>query len=450
MIQQILFALAVLATVLFFFRSARIIVRNINLGRPYGPYGQHKERIKKFLALSFGHKKMFKRPVAALMHLFVLLGFFFINVELIEIFIDGFAGTHRILSQYTTGIYNFFVFTGEILAILVIIGSIVFLYRRNVKKVSRFQGYEISYWSKVDANVDLVAVILLMVGFLAMNTGDAVLFSMNEEELKGAGLAKYASSNLEQIFFPISSLIAELLPDNIQIAYVVERTGWWVHILLVFGFLNYLPYSKHFHIIMAFPNTYLSSLDEEGKMDNMTSITGEIKAMMDPNAADTGGEEEAPDRFGAKDANDLTTRNLMDAYSCTECGRCTAACPANQTGKLLSPRKIMMDTRDRIAEIGEGREKEGENFDDGKSLLGDFISKEELWACTTCQACVEECPVGINPLDIIYQLRRYMILEEADTPEAWTQMLTSVENNGAPWQLSPDDRFKWADEFREN
>ncbi|PSR01649.1 MAG: Fe-S oxidoreductase, partial [Bacteroidetes bacterium SW_11_45_7] len=183
-------------------------------------------------------------------------------------------------------------------------------------------------------------------------------------------------------------------------------------------------------------------------MDNMTSITGEIKAMMDPDAADTGGEEEAPDRFGAKDASDLTTRNLMDAYSCTECGRCTAACPANQTGKLLSPRKIMMDTRDRIAEIGEGKEKEGENFNDGKSLLGDFITKEELWACTTCQACVEECPVGINPLDIIYQLRRYMILEEADTPEAWTQMLTSVENNGAPWQLSPDDRFKWAEEFR--
>jgi len=448
MIEQILFAIAVLATILFFLRSARIIARNINLGRPYGPYGQHKERIKKFLALSFGHKKMFKRPISALMHLFILLGFFFINVELIEIFIDGFAGTHRILSNYTTGIYNFFVFIGEVLAVLVIVASVVFLYRRNVKKVKRFQGYEISYWSKVDANVDLVAVILLMVGFLAMNAGDAVLFSMPSEDLKAAGLAKYATDNLDQIFFPISFLLADLLPRDIQTAHIIERAGWWGHILLVFGFLNYLPYSKHFHIIMAFPNTYLSSLEPQGEMDNMTSITGEIKAMMDPDAADTGGEEEAPDRFGAKDASDLTTRNLMDAYSCTECGRCTAACPANQTGKLLSPRKIMMDTRDRIAEIGEGKEKEGENFNDGKSLLGDFITKEELWACTTCQACIEECPVGINPLDIIYQLRRYMILEEADTPEAWTQMLTSVENNGAPWQLSPDDRFKWAEEFR--
>jgi heterodisulfide reductase subunit C len=331
----------------------------------------------------------------------------------------------------------------EILSVLALIATIIFLSRRNLLKLPRLNMKEMNGWPKMDANMILFMEIILVTCIFTMNSADEVLYSRGLSHAEFTGDSSFG--------FSISSLIGPLFFDGLSDSslHVLERVGWWGHIIMVFSFLNYLPYSKHLHILLAFPNTYYSNLENKGKFTNMESVTKEVKLMMDPSAdpfaAAPEGESE-PQRFGAKDVTDLTWKNLMDSYSCTECGRCTSSCPANVTGKLLSPRKIMMATRDRLVEKGESIRKNGSSFDDGKSLLGDYISEEEIWACTSCNACVEECPVNIDPLSIIVDLRRYLVMEESKVPTELTGMLTNIENNGAPWQFSQADRLNWANE----
>ncbi len=368
--------------------------------------------------------------------------------------LDGVLGSHRLFSPLG-GTYTFLIGAFEVLALLVFLACVVFLIRRNILNIKRFHLREMTLWPKSDANIILIWEIVLMGLFLTMNAADGLLIGMaNSEKLSLPQELHHYDVQMGGGFV-ISRWIMPLLsgsgPETLAF---IERFCWWGHIIGILGFLNYIPYSKHFHIFLAFPNTYYSDLNEEGRFDNLSSITQEVKLMMDPNADPFagGGEEESPEgeeepgRFGAKDATDLTWKNLLDAYSCTECGRCSSVCPANQTGKLLSPRKIMMDTRDRIEEIGKGIDKNGKGYDDGKALLEDYISQEELWACTTCNACVEACPVNIDPLDIIIDLRRFLAMEKSEVPEAIATMATNMENNGAPWQFSPADRFNWAQE----
>lgn len=428
MISQIVFIVLLLAAAGFAAYNARKIIANIRLGRAVQRNDRPAERLKTMLLVAFGQKKMFKRPFAAVLHLFVYVGFVIINIELLEILIDGIVGTHRIFAGMGP-LYGFLIASFEWLALLVIVGCVVFLARRNIAKVRRFSGTEMKKWPVTDANLILCAEILLMTAFLTMNAADF--------KLQGLGAAHYITAGS----FPVSQFLVPLLPDAVDSLIFIERFCWWFHIIGIFAFLNYLVISKHLHIILAFPNTYFSKLTPKGQFTNMDSVTNEVKAMLDPSY--TPADVEGPLRFGAKDIQDLTWKNLMDAYSCTECGRCTSVCPANITGKLLSPRKIMMDTRDRMVEVGDNIRKNNEFKDDGKSLLDDYITREELWACTTCNACVEACPVNIDPLDIIVELRRYAVMEESQAPAAINTMFGNIENNGAPWKYAQADRANW-------
>lgn len=432
MVLQVIFLLIAAAAIAFFTKNVRKIIRNIHLGRPADRSDRSAERLMTMLKVAFGQTKMVKRPLAALLHLFVYIGFVVINLEVLEIIIDGLSGTHRIFAGTMGALYNVLIASFEVLAALVLIGVIAFLIRRNILKLRRFSGVEMTSWPRSDANIILIVEVLLMSAFLTMNAADY--------KLQQLGVSHYISAGS----FPVSSFLLPLLPDSESALIAIERACWWFHIIGIFAFLNYLPYSKHFHIILAFPNTYYSNLEPKGEFTNMASVTNEVKAMLDPAyipepVADGG-------RFGAKDITDLTWKNLMDAYTCTECGRCTSVCPANITGKLLSPRKIMMDTRDRMEEVGKNLDKHGKGHIDGKALLDDYISREEIWACTTCNACTEACPVNIDPLAIIVELRRFAVMEESQAPASLNNMFGNVENNGAPWKYSPADRMNWAEE----
>ena len=376
--------------------------------------------------------KMVKRPLAAVSRtFFIYIGFIIINLEVLEIMIDGVFGSHRIFSGLG-GLYSLLIGGFEILAVLVLTACVVFLARRNIAHLKRFNGVEMTKWPKSDANYILIIEILLMTAFLTMNAADHKLQLLNFGHYIKAGS------------FPVSSFISPLLPDSAQSLEIIERVCWWFHIIgicVAFKAPVHLPYSKHFHILLAFPNTYYSSLNPRGEFTNMPSVTNEVKAMLDPSFVPKTTAE--PGRFGAKDVTDLTWKNLMEAYTCTECGRCTSVCPANITGKLLSPRKVMMDTRDRITEVGNNIDKHGKDHNDGKTLLDDYITREELWACTTCNACTDACPVNINPLEIIVEMRQYIVMEESQAPASLNNMFGNVENNGAPWKYSSADRFNW-------
>lgn len=437
-LDNILFSLLLLGGTVWFAMNMRKIRRNIRLGRETDRSDNKPARWRTMIRVALGQSKMVSRPIPALLHIFVYVGFVIINIEVLEIFIDGVAGTHRVLS-FLGPLYTFLIATFEILAVLVFFGCFVFFLRRNVTRVKRLVMKELDGWPKSDANAILITEMLLMSAFLIMNATDLQL-QMQHYEHYDIGLSASA--------FPVSGLIAPLF-ENMSFGSLVmiERFAWWFHIIGIMAFLNYLPYSKHFHIILAFPNTFFSNLWPKGKFTNDSTVTNEVKAMMDPSFTPPPLPEGQVQRFGAKDVQDLTWKQLLDAYSCTECGRCTSACPANITGKLLSPRKIMMDTRDRLEDVGKNIDKNKGTFvDDGKALNGDYILAEELWACTSCNACVQECPVNIDPLSIIIDLRRYLVMEQSAAPNELNMMMTNVENNGAPWQFSPADRLNWAQE----
>jgi heterodisulfide reductase subunit C len=437
MIQIIVFALLLILGIGFFTYNALKIRQNILLGRDIDRSGNSGDRWKTMLLVAFGQKKMFSRPIPALLHLVIYVSFVITQIELIEIIADGLSGNHRMFRDSLGNFYTFIISFIEILSVLTFIVTIAFLARRNMLKLPRFTMAELKGWPMKDANLILLFEIILLSCIFTMNGADEAALNLHSGESYHFAISQYLGPVL---FGGIKSL------DTLHL---LEHIGWWGHIIMVFLFLNYLPYSKHLHIVLAFPNTFFSNLSAKGKFTNMESVTNEVKLMLDPSAdpyAVSSSTEQTPQRFGAKDVTDLTWKNLLDAYSCTECGRCTSSCPANITGKKLSPRKIMMDTRDRLVEVGEGIRKNGKDFQDGKSLLGDYITEEEVWACTSCNACVQECPVNIDPLSIIIDLRRYLVMEESKIPTELTGMLTNIENNGAPWQFSPNDRLNWANE----
>ncbi|MBD0297651.1 MAG: (Fe-S)-binding protein [Flavisolibacter sp.] len=437
LLQQILFILLAAVAIWLFVKKVAFIRRNINLGRDE-QFDPHPDRWRNVLLMAFGQKRMFDKPLVALLHFAIYAGFIIINIEILEIILDGIFGTHRLFSPYLGSFYSFVINFFEILAFLVLISCIIFLLRRNWVRVRRLNMPELNGWPRSDANYILIFEIILMSLFLTMNASDKAL------QLKGH--EHYANTGS----FMVSGIITPLFQNFSTASLVaIERTAWWLHIAGVFIFLNYLPYSKHLHIILAFPNTYYTWLKPQAQMQNMPEIQQEVLYAMQPETAPTDVSTEQPKRFGAKDVFDLSWKNLLDAYTCTECGRCTAACPANNTGKKLSPRKIMMDTRDRMEEVGFNRDKNGSFTDDGKTLLHDYITTEELWACTSCQACVQACPVLINPLHIINQLKRYLALEESNQPQEWNGMYSNIENNFAPWKFSPDERDRWAAEMSE-
>ena len=423
-IQQILFVAIAAVAIYLFSKKAGEIKRNIFLGRDEDLNNNSSERWKNVLLLAFGQKKMFKNPLVAMLHFFVYAGFIIINIEVLEIVMDGILGTHRLFAAPLGEVYVWLINTFEFLAITVLSFCAIFLIRRNIIKLKRFASNDLNGWPRSDANYILFTEIVLMSLFLIMNACDHSQHFIFSSFLK-----------------PLFSSFSE------QGLEAIERVCWWLHIIGIFAFLNYLPYSKHLHILLAFPNAYFAKLEPQGKMQNMPEIQNEVLYAMQPELAPTGNTAAPVKKFGAKDVFDLSWKNLLDAYSCTECGRCTAACPANSTGKLLSPRSIMMKTRDRLEDVGKNINANKEFKDDGKSLLRDYISEEELRACTTCNACVEQCPVSIAPLDIIIQLRRYLIMEESNAPQEWNSTFSNIENNFAPWKFSPDDRDKWAVEM---
>jgi heterodisulfide reductase subunit C len=437
MISIVLFAVLLIVGFGFFTFNILKIRSNIMLGQPVDRTGNSSERWKTMFLVAFGQQKMFSRPIPALLHLGIYVAFVITQIELIEIIADGLTGSHRTFMSALGGFYTFMISFIEILSVTALIATIAFLARRNLLKLPRLNMQELAGWPKKDANLILIMEIVLVSCIFTMNGADEAALNLSSNESYG---------------FAISSLIGPALfggVDSLESLHFIEQIGWWGHILMVFAFLNYLPYSKHFHIVLAFPNTYYSNLEKKGKFTNMESVTTEVKLMMDPTAdpfAAPADPEAAPQRFGAKDVTDLTWKNLLDAYTCTECGRCTSACPQNITGKKLSPRKIMMDTRDRLTEVGDNIRKHGKDYSDGKSLLGDYITEEEIWACNSCNACVQECPVNIDPLSIIIDLRRFLVMEESKMPTELTGMLTNIENNGAPWQFSQNDRLNWANE----
>ena len=434
MIQQILFILLSASAVWLFAKNVKNIRRNILLGRDVDLSDNKPERWKRVFLLALGQKKMFKYPLVASLHFILYAGFIIINIEILEIILDGILGTHRLFVPVLGQLYSYLINGFEVLAFLVLAACVVFLIRRNVLKVKRLDKPELNGFPRKDAGIILITEIVLMSLFLIMNGVD-----------KALQMQHYSHYHETGNFFVSGFLLPIFEGKNPATLVAIERIAWWLHIIGVLAFLNYLPYSKHLHILLGFPNSYYGSLQSLGKFTNMPEIQNEVLYAMQPEMAPTG--EQPPVKFGAKDIPDLSWKNLMDAYSCTECGRCTAACPANITGKLLSPRKIMMDTRDRMEEMGKNISKNGEFVDDGKSLLHNYITVEELRACTTCQACVEECPVSINPLDIIVQLRRQLIMEESNAPQEWNAMFGNVENNFAPWKFSPDERDKWVGEM---
>ncbi|QNK62176.1 4Fe-4S dicluster domain-containing protein [Pedobacter sp. PAMC26386] len=430
MISQILFIAITLAAIALFSLNLKKVIRNIRIGKAADRTDQPQKRMMTMIRVALGQSKMVVRPIPAALHFVVYIGFVIINIEVLEIMIDGIFGTHRVFGGLGN-LYNFLIGSFEILALGVWVGCAIFLIRRNILKLKRLNSPELKGWPKSDANYILITEILLMTAFLLMNAADAKLQDLGAHHYITAGS------------FPVSQFLQNLLPASEGSLIAIERGCWWFHILGILAFLNYLPYSKHFHILFAFPNTYFSNLEPKGEFTNMQSVTNEVKAMLDPSF--TPPETEAG-RFGAKDVNDLSWINLMNAYTCTECGRCTSVCPANITGKLLSPRKIMMDTRDRMEEVGKNIDKTGAGFDDGKSLIDSYITREEIWACTSCNACVEACPINIDPLAIITDLRRYAVMEESQAPASINAMLGNIENNGAPWKYSPADRLNWAKE----
>ena len=433
-IQNIIFIIVLAAAIFFFSRSFGRIWRNIKLGRDIDRSDRKGERWATLGLIALGQSKMARRRViAGFFHIVIYLGFILINIEVLEILIDGIFGTHRIFAEPLGPVYDAAINFFELLAVLVIIACVVFLWRRNVVVVPRLK--ELKGWPKRDGNYILIIEIALMMALLILGAAEANF----EDKVAGPWV--------------VSGLIAPLFSGMSQEQLViVERVAWWVHIVGILLFLNYLPISKHFHIIMAFPNVWYSKLEPKGRFSNLESVKKEVELMMDPNADPfatpaEGETEAAPDRFGAKDVTDLHWVQLMNAYSCTECGRCTAVCPANITGKKLSPRKIMMDTRDRLEEVGKNIDaNKGEFQDDGKSLLDDFITREELWACTTCNACVEACPVNIDPMSIIVDMRRYLVMEESSASQQVNMMMTNIENNGAPWAYPAADRGNWINE----
>ncbi len=433
--HQLIFSVLTLVSFGFFAFNLRKIAQNIHMGLPLDRADRKADRWRTMLLVALGQKKMFTRPIPALLHLSLYAAFVITQIELVEILVDGISGSHRFFQDSLGGFYTFMISFIEILSVLAFIGTIAFLARRNMLKLPRLSMKELVGWPTLDANLILVFELILLSFIFTMNGADEVL-RQQVNQTNG---------------FAISSWFGPLLFGGItdtHTLHVLEQLGWWGHILMVYTFMNYLPYSKHLHIFMAFPNTFYSKLDPKGQFTNMQSVTNEVKLMLDPNADSYASPtaDAVPSRFGAKDVTDLTWKNLMDAYSCTECGRCTSACPANTTGKLLSPRKIMMDTRDRMVELGDYKRKNGADTDDGKSLLGNYITEEELWACTSCNACVQECPVNIDPLAIIMDLRRFLVMEESKVPTELTGMLTNIENNGAPWQFAATDRLNWANE----
>ena len=433
-IFQAIFIAFLAFAIWLFTKNIRNIRRNIFLGKPEDLSGNPAQRWRNLLLLALGQKKMFKNPLVAVMHFVIYAGFIIINLEVLEIILDGILGTHRLFLAPLGGVYPFIINFFEILAIGVITVCVVFLCRRNTIKLKRFISRDLDGWPRSDANYILIAEIILMSLFLTMNATDRAL------QLKGSEhYHETANFLFSGLIVPVFSGLSE------STLLIIERIAWWMHILGILAFLNYLPYSKHLHIVLAFPNTYYARLLPPGKMENMPSVQNEVKYMMQPELAPT--EEVPPGKFGAKDIFDLSWKNLLDAYSCTECGRCSAACPATQTGKLLSPRKIMMNTRDRAEEAGKNIDRNGQFNDDSKTLLYNYISPEELRACTTCNACVEACPVSISPLDIILQLRRSLIMEDSNAPQEWNGMFSNIENNFAPWKFSPEDRDKWTEEI---
>jgi len=431
MIQQILFILVVAFGAGLFTRRIRQIRRNILVGRKEYLTDFPGRRWKNVILLAFGQKKMFRNPLVAVLHIFIYAGFVIINLEILEIILDGLSGNHRMFYPLLGKSYLILIGCFEILAVLVIIACIIFLIRRNVLRLRRFISPDLNGWPRSDANYILVAEIALMCFFLTMNSADLMLQSRSVIGYRQTGP------------FWISGILMHLLagwPTTRLI--LLERTCWWLHILGIFSFMNYLPFSKHLHILLAFPNTYYGSLKPVAGMANMPEVQREARLALDPSAAAVI-PGETVGKFGARDVQDLSWKNLLDAYSCTECGRCSAVCPATITGKKLSPRKIMMDTRDRLEEVGSHIDRQGAWMDDHKSLLGNYVTSEELLACTTCNACVQECPVSISPLSIILQLRRYLIMEASGAPQPWNMMFANMENNQAPWKFPPDDRDKW-------
>ena len=434
-LPSILFGFFLFSAIALFTFNCRKIYRNINLGKNIDRGDNKKERFLKMFRLAFGQSKMLDKPVVGLLHLIVYVAFILINVELIEIIIDGLFGTHRFLAPYLGSFYNFLIGFFEILAFLVIISVLIFWIRRNILSIRRFISNDLKGWPKTDANYILYIELVLMFLFLNMNATDFYLQSSSFSEY-------YKSYG----YFPVSQYLAPIYSNfsDISVMYV-ERSSWWLHIIGILFFLNYLYYSKHLHILLAFPNTYFSNLNNIGKFDNLSSVFNEVKAMLDPNhdPFSTNNNQTEIEKFGASDVFDLNWFQLLNAYTCTECGRCSSECPANETGKLLSPRKIMMKTRDRLEEVGKNIDKNGKFIDDNKSLLNDYISKEELWACTTCNACVDSCPIGIDPLSIILDMRRYLVMEQSAAPSELNNMMNNLENNGAPWPFNQLDRLNW-------
>ena len=434
-ISNVFFVIILFAGIGFFVVNVRKLIRNIKLGKDLDRSDQKIERWKNMARIALGQTKMVSRPYAGLLHIVVYIGFVIINIEVLEIIIDGLFGTHRVFAPLLgKTIYGFLIGSFEILAFLVLVSVILFWLRRNIVQLKRFMSKEMNGWPKNDGNLILYFEIVLMSLFIIMNATD--------HPFQEVGVGN-----------PISQIVAPWFSGfSLEELKIIEKTAWWAHIIGILIFLNYLYYSKHLHILLAFPNTFFANLKPKGQFNNLASVTNEVKMMMDPNADPyampvEGEEEEVPEKFGASDVTDLNWVQLLNAYTCTECGRCTSSCPANLTGKELSPRAIMMKTRDRLEEVGENIDNNGGAFkDDGKQLLNDYITPEELWACTSCNACVEECPIDIDPLSIIMDMRRYLVMEQSAAPQELNMMMTNIENNGAPWQYNQQDRLNWKDE----
>ena len=436
-LPNIVFALLLITALFFFTKNILSIRRNILLGKDIERKDQSKKRWGNMARIALGQSKMVTKPIAGSLHVIVYIGFVIINIELLEIILDGLFGTHRLFAPYLGGFYNVLIASFEILAALVLVAVVLFWIRRNLIKIKRFFSSEMKGWPKKDADYILYFEIVLMSLFLSMNAADLLLQNMGEPHYIKAGS------------FPISQFIAPLFSSfSMESLVILERTFWWLHITGILIFLNYLYFSKHLHILLAFPNTYFANLNPKGYFKNNPIVTAEVKLMLDPNADPYAAPADGavPDKFGASDAIDLNWVQLLNAYTCTECGRCTSECPANQTGKLLSPRKIMMDTRDRLEEIGKNINKNGSFQEDGNQLLDNYITREELWACTSCNACVDVCPVDIDPLSIIMDMRQYLVMEESAAPTDLNNMMSNIENNGAPWPFNNQDRLLWANE----
>ncbi|MDB4134521.1 (Fe-S)-binding protein [Flavobacteriaceae bacterium] len=427
-LPNIIFVVVLFLGLYFFCRNLYRLYRNINLGKQINVSDNKKERFINMSKIALGQGKLIKRPISGFLHVVVYVGFVIINIELLEIVLDGILGSHRLFSDYLGDLYGYLIGTFEFLAVSVLLAVSAFWIRRNIIKLKRFFGDNMKGWPKNDANIILYFEVVLMILFITMNATDMKFQEMNSGNLISGYIAGFFNG------YSSESL------------HLIERACWWAHIIGILIFMNYLYFSKHLHILLAFPNTYFAKLNNLGEVDNLNSVTNEVKLMMDPETAFSNdvSETEEIEKFGSSDVMDLNKLQLLNAYSCTECGRCTSVCPANITGKKLSPRKIMMDTRDRIEEVGKNIDLNNGNFvDDGKTLLNDYITKEELWACTSCNACVQECPISIDPLSIILDMRRYLVMEESAAPLELNNMMSNIENNGAPWPYNQMDRLNW-------